>query len=114
MYKVQILCCIAFTIHAIVNLYITLNPQETVMRFEPTNLDDMEFPIVFKICLNPAFEINKIKSAGYSSLWAYFEGWSKYQKEIYGWAGHYENGSVISSVEGRINLFIRPTKLLRL
>ena len=108
MYKVQILCCIAFTIHAIVNLYITLNPQETVMRFEPRNLDDIElFPIIFKICLNPAFKIDNIKLAGYASLWDYFHGKSKYNKNKYfGWAGHYENGSVISSVEGILLTYI--------
>ena len=71
------------------------------MRFEPRNLDDIEFPIVFKICLNPAFKIDEIQSAGYASLWDYFHGKSKYKKrKFYGWAGHYENGSFISSVKG--------------
>ena len=101
MYALQIVCYIAFTIHAIINLYITLNPQETVLRFEPRNLDDIEFPVVFKICLNPAFKIDKIKLAGYSSLQDYFLGKSKYHRtNFHGWAGHYENGSIISSVEG--------------
>ena len=106
MYALQILCFIAFTIHAIINLYNTLNPKETIMRFEPRNLDDIEFPIVFKICLNPAFKIDEIQSAGYASLWDYFHGKSKYKKrKFYGWAGHYENGSFISSVKGIDLLF---------
>ena len=100
MQALQIVCYVAFTLHAIINLYITLHPQETVMRFEQKKLDDIEFPIIFKICLNPGFKINKLKLAGYASLWAYFHGWNKYQKHTFGWAGHYQNGSVVSSVKG--------------
>ena len=101
MQALQVVCYVAFTLHAIINLYITLHPQDTVMRLEQKKLDDIEFPIIFKICLNPAFRINELKQAGYASLWAYFHGWSKYQKPaVYGWAGHHQNGSAISSVKG--------------
>ena len=34
----------------------------------------MEFPILFKICLTPAFKMDKILESGYSNLWFYFMG----------------------------------------
>ncbi len=53
---------------------------------------------MFKVCITPAFKIEKIIESGYSNLWMYFMGKSRFGK-IYGWAGHRENGSEISSPE---------------
>ena len=60
------------------------------------DLDEIEFPVLFKVCITPAFKIEKIIESGYSNLWYYFMGKSKFSN-IYGWAGHTENGTVIST-----------------
>ena len=56
----------------------------------------MEFPILFKICITPAFKMDKILESGYSNLWFYFMGKSRFGN-TYGWAGHRRNGSEIST-----------------
>ena len=51
------------------------------------DLDEIEFPVLFKVCITPAFKIEKIIESGYTNLWYYFMGKSKFSN-IYGWAGH--------------------------
>ena len=67
-------------------------------RFLDNDLDEIEFPVLFKVCITPAFKIEKIIESGYSNLYMYFMGKSRFGK-IYGWAGHRENGSEVSSPE---------------
>ena len=62
------------------------------------DLDEIEFPVLFKVCITPAFKIEKIIESGYTNLWYYFMGKSKFSN-IYGWAGHTRNGTVISTPE---------------
>ena len=62
------------------------------------DLDVIEFPVLFKVCITPAFKIEKIIKSGYSNLWFYFMGKSRFG-QIYGWAGHTRNGTVISTAE---------------
>ena len=64
-------------------------------------MDEIEFPVLFKVCLTPAFKIEKILESGYSNLWYYFMGKSRFgiTRRTYGWAGHRENGSEISTPE---------------
>ena len=63
------------------------------------DLDEIEFPVLFKVCITPAFKIEKIIKSGYSNLWFYFMGKSTKSSKIYGWAGHTRNGTVISTPE---------------
>ena len=101
LYSIKISICAAFCIHALKIAYDLIYPEETVLRFEQRSLDDIEFPIVLKICINPAFNISELQEVGYQSVWDYFTGKSKYSDyRIYGWSGHAENGSTISSAKG--------------
>merc|ERR1711994_458129 len=72
-------------------------------KLSERKLDDLDFPVLIKICLNPAFNEDKIKEVGYYSLWSYFTGKGRWRNSngsaVYGWAGHWENGSTISSVK---------------
>ena len=63
------------------------------------DLDEIEFPVLFYVCITPAFHIEKIIEAGYSNLWYYFMGESRFGNTTYGWAGHTRNGSVFSTPE---------------
>ena len=63
------------------------------------DLDEIEFPVLFYVCVTPAFHMEKILGAGYSNLWFYFMGKSRFGK-TYGWAGHRKNGSVFENLLG--------------
>ena len=71
------------------------------------DLDEIEFPVLFRVCITPAFKMEKILEAGYSSLWYYFMGKSRFRLspdlQTYGWAGHTENGTIISTPESILN-----------
>ena len=102
----EIICFITFLIHISFIGYYELFPMETSTRFSERKLDAIDFPILFKICINPAFDEEKLQQFGYSSLWSYFKGkssWSNKKKKMYGWSGHSENGSMVSSVKGTMN-----------
>ena len=69
-----------------------LNPTETHTTLETKLLDHLEFPILFKICINPPVNLTLLQSVGYKNLKTYFLGRSKHNASIYGWAGHTPEG----------------------
>ena len=60
------------------------------------DLNEIEFPVLFKLCVTPGFKLEKIVGSGYSDLFYYFLGKSKFGNN-YGWAGHTSNGSQYST-----------------
>ena len=93
-------CFIAFTVQMMILASSQIYPSETVSHLEEKTLDSIEFPVLFKICIKPAFNISELHKSGYKSIWSYFVGESRYNNSIFGWAGHTENGSIIGTVEG--------------
>ena len=92
---------ICFIIHILFILYYSIYskiPENITFNKE---LPDVSFPILFKICL---FETEdnyaKFREFGYEGVYNYFRGESMFNKSIIGWAGHTENGSVITTVKG--------------
>jgi hypothetical protein len=65
---------------------------------EEMNWKDMDVPVVLKICVAPGFNMTAIKEMGYDNVYRYFEGISKYNKTILGWAGHTNTSGVQGSV----------------
>ena len=110
MYYMEVSCFLLFLIHISIIGYYQLYPTETSTKLSERKLDDLDFPVLFKICLNPAFNEDKIKEVGYYSLWSYFTGKGRWRNSngsaVYGWAGHWENGSTISSVKGEPPIFL--------
>ena len=106
MYYIEVSCFLLFLIHISIIGYYQLYPPETSTRLSERKLDDLDFPILFKICLNPGFDEDKIKEVGYYSLWSYFTGKGRWRNSnggtVYGWAGHWENGSIVSSTKGEL------------
>ena len=82
-----------------------INPLETVSHIEEMSLDNIDFPVVFKICIKPAFNISELNHAGYNSIWGYFKGQSMHNASVYGWGGHFKNGTSIGTVEGEELIF---------
>ena len=103
---IEVSCFLLFLIHISIIGYYQLYPTETSTRLSERKLDDLDFPVLFKICLNPAFNEDKIKEVGYYSLWSYFTGKGRWRNSnggaVYGWAGHWENGSIVSSIKGEL------------
>ena len=60
---------------------------------------EIEFPVIFKICIYPGINNTALKEVGYSEIWDYFTGKSDHNKSFYGWAGHTADGKIFSSVK---------------
>ena len=45
-----------------------LNPSETVTTLHNKPLDQIEFPLVFKICIIPPLNLSVLQSVGYKNL----------------------------------------------
>ena len=68
---------------------------------EEKHLDDIEFPILFKLCINPYLDALQLHKAGYRNMFHYFTGRSRFNGSIYGWAGHTEEGEDLGTVTGK-------------
>ena len=93
-------CFVAFIVQMSILANNKISPTETVSHFEEKILDDIEFPVLFKICIKPSFDLEELKKAGYESIWKYFIGQSRHNQSLYGWAGHTEDGNITGSVKG--------------
>ena len=80
-----------------------LNPSETFTKYQETPLDQIDFPIIFKICLKPALNLTFLHSVGYKTIKTYFLGRSKHNNSLYGWGGHRSDGRPFyQDAEGKI------------
>ena len=69
-----------------------LHPSQTTIRIQEHKVTDI--PILFKICVNPGFNLTKIKEEGYTNTYYYFLGQSMYSNTSYGWSGINNNRTV--------------------
>jgi hypothetical protein len=58
----------------------------------------MDFPLIFKICVNPGFNETVVYEAGYDNIGMYFLGRSRFNYSKVGWAGHTNTLGVQGSV----------------
>ena len=93
----KVACLLAFLIQMGLSFYKQTNPDKTVAKTTKTGLEEIDFPVVFKICMNPSFNETEAKSLGYTNTFNYFMGKSMFNDSIYGWAGHTEDGEVVSN-----------------
>ena len=94
-------CFIAFIVQMSILGRNQFFPSETVSHLEESSLDSIQFPVLFKICIKSALDMEELNKAGYRSIWSYFIGQSKYNKSAFGWAGHTRDGHTNESVKGR-------------
>ena len=97
-----------------------LYPNLPDIRIYKTDLKDIDFPLVFKLCVMEKHNSTaRYTNVGYEDSFDFFKGVSMYNKSLYGWRGHHQNGSTIARVEGKIlstplifkeTGFIRPFK----
>ena len=94
-----------FLVHVTIVVASIFNPEIPDVESSQRNLEDIEFPISFRICIHhleaPTIKNQKFKDAGYKNYYAFFKGRSLYNKSHYGFLGHLENGSTkFASFEG--------------
>ena len=82
-----------------------MEPTQTVTKTVKKNMTDIEFPVVFKICIKPGFNETVLNEVGYSNTWDYFVGKSRYNWSLRGWAGHSVDGGIVSNVTGTESQF---------
>ena len=94
-------------LHISLNAHQMLYPNLPDIRIYKTDLKDIDFPLVFKLCVMEKHNSTaRYTNVGYEDSFNFFQGVSKYNKSLYGWSGHYENGSTIASVEGKYLIII--------
>ena len=74
----------------------------TLLNTDASEIDlrDIGFPLDIKICAEPGFNETAIEEAGYDrSPWTYFNGVSRFNSSIVGWAGHTKDFGVKGNVE---------------
>ena len=88
-------------VHISVNGYFILYPGLPDIRVSKDDLQNIDFPLAFKLCVIEKENISaRYTNVGYESDVAFFKGKSMYNESLYGWSGHTDNGSIISNVEG--------------
>ena len=104
---VKLGCSIAFLIQIVMLTTEQIYPSKTVSFREQKSLHLIEFPVIFKLCFKNAFNLEEIENFGYSSVFNYFQGNSRYDEDqmIYGWGGHGKNGSMGLGIKGKEKVF---------
>ena len=93
------ICILAVVTQLAFNFRDFLFPRLTNSRLETRSLQGEDFPLIFKICVQPAFNKTALVETGYGHLFRYFQGGSKFNKSIFGWAGHTNDSGVYGTVE---------------
>ena len=99
-YLVRFGCVVAFMVQTTTLIASMINPKETLIKTQMMDFDEIDFPLTFKICVKPGFNITELRALGYANIAAYFEGRSRFNRSIIGWAGHTADGQVASNVSG--------------
>ena len=94
----NIILIIVCFVHITINLINYLNPVVPNVRHYEKDIGDMEFPLDIKLCLS--INDSMFHSLGYFDSYELFLGKSKFNKTIFGWSGHTEDGSTLASVQG--------------
>ena len=79
----SIICYLVFIFRVYSIIEEWVHPSETTTPLTERNLQDLNFPVIFKICPDPAFNNTLIQKLGYSRTFDYFVGQSKFNKSIY-------------------------------
>ena len=84
----KLFCLVAVIVQLGFNLQGFLQPKFPTTRVKDVALKDLDFPLIFKICVQPGFNQTALYEVGYSGLLEYFKGKSRFNGDVFGWAGH--------------------------
>ena len=103
MKKLNLIFSLAFLVHFSFMSYDTLFPSLPVIEVYKTKLSDIEFPVVFKLCLADVGNVSaarRYEEQGYKDVDHFFAGQNLYNESMFGWTGFAKNSSTpLGSVE---------------
>ena len=95
-YIIHTVFTIAFIVHITIVVITIFNPQIPDVETSEIHLKDIAFPFSFRLCLHKLVDTNeKYHFSGYKNYYAFYKGRSHYNKSLYGFSGHLENGSTM-------------------
>ena len=110
------LFCFCFTWQLYGIIYEWIHPSQQTTDIREMKLINMDFPVIFKICINPSFNQAAIREEGYAGVKTYFRGRSRFNSSIYGWAGHTntsEPRDTVDNIYKKILDFHEPEQFLK-
>ena len=94
---VKLSCLATLIIHLVTIVYDKHFPDSYNAITEQIQLDKIDFPAILKVCMKPSLNKTEVRKVGYKRTFDYFSGQSKYDKQIFGWSGHTEDGQPYSN-----------------
>ena len=83
--------------------YNLFNPDLPEIEISDVKLEDIDFPVIFKICLYDLQDTSqRYKNLGYGEVDYFFSGYNADNNSLIGWNGFGDNGEPIGTVEGKI------------
>ena len=87
---------VACVSHIGLNAFNELYPDIPSVKQYKTDLSNIDFPVSFTICVREIVnETERHKAFGYATDWDLFNGLSL-REGVFGWNGHFENGSSLT------------------
>ena len=111
-YLIRVGCLLAFLTQISILIYDMIYPTRTLTATQKVDFADIEFPLVFKVCIKPGFNETEVRNLGYLNSGTYLAGISMFNESTFGWAGHSGEGGIVSNVSGNyINWVTCPPTL---
>ena len=70
----KLACSIAFLMQISGSIYSQLDPKETVAKTVRADLNNIDFPVAFKVCMKPSFNTAEVEKVGYTYTYSFFAG----------------------------------------
>ena len=104
---ISIILVLTFVFHVGFIINNIVNPKLPEISVSTRDLQDIEFPLSFLICINQHnFDAAKYREVGYNNVYRFYIGESMHNESIIGWRGHRKNGFEYDTVEGILLLSI--------
>ena len=102
---VKVSCSVACIIQISASIFYQIAPYEIMAKTVTKKLEDINFPVAFKVCMKPSFNDQELARVGSDYSYNYFIGRSKFETNLtdmrnYGWAGGVFTN--VSDVQSRI------------
>ena len=99
-YLIRVGCFLAFLAQISILIFGMMNPKTTLTGTQKVGFEEIDFPLVFKVCIKPGFNDRELRKFGYRNSFMYLLGMSMFNKSTFGWAGHTPEGDVVSNISG--------------
>ena len=98
----HIIFTLAFVVHISKIAYDLKYPQYPSIRIKKTEIRNIDFPVVFKICIKGDQNTNTFRKLGYWNRHRVFIGDSMFNNSLVGWNGHTKDFLTLMPVGGKV------------